>query len=309
MSTIKCPQCGLTNWATSEFCKRCKLNFQAGESALSFDSGVRNEFAHNESQHHPNVQRFNQQQNFYTQPQKHQQKQGLAIASMVLGIVGFVGSCVGGFILAPFGLILGIVSLIKANKYPQTHGGKGFAISGVVLSGFMMVIFPIIAAIAIPNLLAARKSANEAAAISTLRKIANAQVTYTANVGAGECGDLTELDQNQLIDPVVAKGQKSGYRFQIDKIPSTTVLGAINCEVTAIPLDEGKKGSSISATGTRSFFESNEDGWQIHYSKTSGVIAKISDPSIDNNSFIPTPQNGSNPPQVSTNPKTQTRKH
>jgi hypothetical protein len=27
MSSIKCPQCGLVNWATADDCKRCKLPF------------------------------------------------------------------------------------------------------------------------------------------------------------------------------------------------------------------------------------------------------------------------------------------
>jgi type IV pilus assembly protein PilA len=309
MSSIKCPQCGLTNWATSEICKRCKLNLQTGESAQSFDSCIQNEFPQNESQHSTSDQRFSQQQHFYTQPQKQQQKQGMAIASMVMGIVGFVGGCVGGFLLAPFGLILGIISLVKANKHPDTHGGKGFAIAGVVLSGLMMVTFPIIAAIAIPNLLAARKSANESAAISTLRTIARAQATYATNVGKGECGDLTELDQSQLIDPVVAKGQKSGYLFQINKIQSSTISGVINCEVTAIPLVESKQGNSFTTTGTRSFFESNEDGWKIHSSKIPGVIAKITDPSFDEDQNLGVPPNGSNTTQISTNPKNQTRRH
>ncbi len=55
---------------------------------------------------------------------------GLAIASMVLGIVSVLCCCF------PFpgiiGLILGIVALVKVNE--GTGGGKGMAIAGVVLN-------------------------------------------------------------------------------------------------------------------------------------------------------------------------------
>jgi type IV pilus assembly protein PilA len=305
MSSTKCPQCGLTNWASSESCKRCKLDFRVGQSGQSFDSGNRNEFSHNESQYIPSDQRFNQQQNLYTQPQ---QKQGLAIASMVIGIVGFVGGCFGGFVLAPFGLVLGIVSLVKAKKHPHIHGGKGFAIAGVILSGLLILTFPIIAAIAIPNLIASRKSANEAAAINTLKTLSGAQATYMTTANGGQCGDLVQLQQNNLISPVLASGQKSGYQFRIIKTPSSTASGSLNCEVTAIPLVESNSRNSFSATGTRSFFISNEDRWIIHVSNIPGIAANITDASIEEASMT-IPENGSYPPRISTNPKVPTNKY
>lgn len=59
---------------------------------------------------------------------------GLAIASMVLGIVSLVCCCCGGFIsliLAITGLILGIIS--------QSRGSSGYAIAGIITSAFGIV--------------------------------------------------------------------------------------------------------------------------------------------------------------------------
>lgn len=69
----------------------------------------------------------------YDQPKK---SSGLAIASLVCGIVGLVLCCCYylSLPLSIVGLILGIVSLSKKS------GGKGMAIVGVILSGITVVL-------------------------------------------------------------------------------------------------------------------------------------------------------------------------
>ena len=121
-------------------------------------------------------------------------KQGMAITSLVLGVLGLpTGGCVGVGGLA--GVILGIVALVKANSSPNEYGGKGLAIGGIVTSGLSLVLAPaiigIIAAIAIPSFLRARVSANEAAAIGDLRTFISAQAAYQSSAegayGTPEC--------------------------------------------------------------------------------------------------------------------------
>jgi Domain of unknown function (DUF4190) len=68
--------------------------------------------------------------------------QGLAIGSMVTGILGLV---VGTFCLGPIpgivALILGLIALSQIKKSPDRVGGKPFAIAGVVIGGLTVLIY------------------------------------------------------------------------------------------------------------------------------------------------------------------------
>lgn len=118
-------------------------------------------------------------------PRATEPAKGLAIASLVLGILGlptlgllFVGSLTG--------LVLGIIALTRTNREPHIYGGKGIAIGGIVTNALSVVLVPvigIIAAIAIPSLLRARVSANEARAIGDIRTVISAQHTYAQSNG------------------------------------------------------------------------------------------------------------------------------
>lgn len=172
---------------------------------------------------------------------------------MAFGILGFVTAMfLIGILFAPIGLILGIIALSKANKNPQTYGGKGFAIAGIATSSMVVLFVPMVMAIAIPNLLAARRAANEGSAISSLRTIAAAEQTYQATVGQGKCGDLSELAGANLIPAQMATTPRNGYKYLLVKIPS--IYGG--CEITATPMVS----KGVSATGTRSFYYSTDDG-------------------------------------------------
>lgn len=194
-------------------------------------------------------------------------KSGLAVASMVLGILGFVTAIfLVGFVFAFIGLILGIVALVKASKHPMIYGGKGFAIAGIALGVLPVLTVPIIAAIAIPNLLAARRAANEGSAISSIRTLSAAEATYMATNASSKCGELNQLGAAQLIDSVLASGEKTGYRFQTVNSP----FGG--CEITATPIS--------ASTGTRSFYFSTEDGL-IRAGKKNGQRADKNDSPIN----------------------------
>ncbi len=122
--------------------------------------------------------------------------------------------------------------------------------SGFTLIELMIVIaiIAIVASIAIPNLLSSRLSANEAAAIGTLRNISSAQAQCQAsgkidadNDGAGEFGYFGELsgetnirNQPVPIDPPMMSGafrnvqdgvvNRSGYVFRM-LLPDDAGLG------------------------------------------------------------------------------------
>ena len=68
----------------------------------------------------------------------------------------------------------------------------------------VVAIIGIIASIAVPNLLASRRAANEGSAQQSLRTIYSAEVTYQITAGQGQFGTLANLGSQRLVDSVVA---------------------------------------------------------------------------------------------------------
>jgi prepilin-type N-terminal cleavage/methylation domain-containing protein len=133
---------------------------------------------------------------------------------------------------------------------------KGFSLIELLI---VVVIIGIIAAIAIPNLLAARRSANEGSAISASRTLHGAQMTYASTSGSGNFGTNANLLAGNLIDSVLAGAinntagtlgtvAKSGYVYAYGKtdfatgVPSTFGFAA-----------QPQSPTGVTATGTRSF--------------------------------------------------------
>ena len=91
----------------------------------------------------------------------------------------------------------------------------------------VIVVIAIVAIIAIPNLITARRSANEGSAISALRTLHGANMSYAASVGDGSyagtadtvgISSFIDLAAARLIDQQLGTGDKSGYDYIGDRL-------------------------------------------------------------------------------------------
>jgi len=112
----------------------------------------------------------------------------------------------------------------------------------------VVAIIGILAAIAVPSLLASRRAANEGSAQSSLRAIHSAQVVYKETAGGGSfAGTIAVLRTETLTDRVLGTGTKSGYRFEIIDQAGTGSQAVFG--VYAFPTIT----SGVGQTGTRCF--------------------------------------------------------
>ena len=104
---------------------------------------------------------------------------GLAITSLVLGILGLF-TC---GITAPFGLILGIVAMVKAKSPGRgAAGGSGIALAGVVVSAFsLLLMLLVVPAMLLPALAAAKQKAQTINCVVNEQQLALAVRMYSNN--------------------------------------------------------------------------------------------------------------------------------
>ena len=230
MKSTKCVECGFVGWS-DEHCKACGAPLGQRSHDLPSPTPVYN--------------------SAYIEPEQDEgPKKGLAVAALVLGIIGFFTIGILG-IGAIVGIVLATMALSRIKQDPWQYGGRGMAIAALVLNIVNVVsVVPtgIVAAIAIPNLLASRRAANEGSAQSSLRTLHAAEATYQATKGAGNFGTLSELAAEGLIDPRLATGTKSGYKFTVELTTNETNYPGF--AVVGVPMVYG----GVEATGLRSFY-------------------------------------------------------
>jgi len=206
------------------------------------------------------------------------QTDGKATASLILGILSIL--C--------FGLLTGLPAIILGHisrgNIEQSRGrltGAGMALTGLIL-GYVSIISTIliIAAIAIPNLLRSKISANESAAASTVRTINTSQVSYSttypehgyardlATLGpgpSGSCNGEGTAEHACLLDNILAGTQctagqwssKAGYKYNVSAVCDSGGLCS-SYVITATPIIFG-------STGRKSFCATSDAVVRFRY--------------------------------------------
>ncbi len=138
---------------------------------------------------------------------------------------------------------------------------SGFSLIELLI---VVAVIGVIAAIAVPNLVQSKVVANEGKAITSVRSLGTAQVTYATKNGAGTfANDLNTLETAGLIDSVLGSGTTDTYMFSVS-------ASGVTFQINARPM-------VYQTTGIRSFF-ADESG-VIRYN-TANARANASSPGL-----------------------------
>jgi len=151
---------------------------------------------------------------------------------------------------------------------------SGFSLIELLI---VVAIILIIAAIAIPNLLASKMAANESSAVQQTRAITTAEVVYTTQYNIGFAAQLMYLGDGGsasstsagLIDSVLAAGSKGGYSFTYVPLNPDASSHYQTFTLNADPLNPGYSGRKFYFTDQTAVIRMNLS-----------AAATVSDPAI-----------------------------
>ena len=158
---------------------------------------------------------------------------------------------------------------------------KGFSLIELLI---VVAIILVIAAVAIPNLLRSRMSANEASAVASMRTIITSEIVYSSTYTIGFSADLASLSDAGapanctppavpaatsacLIDPLLASGTKSGYLFTYTATGGSGVNSTYS--LNADPVNAG-------ISGQRHFYTDATDVLRVNVT----AVASATDPAL-----------------------------